>query len=238
MEDAILIAVTDPAEIGGRATALLLAVAAGVSGAAREYDTLLYPLVFAAVKQRGRVLAVEAARLTGTDALSVPSVPDSDLEWVANDVAVHALERARARAHRFDPARGDGATWALRAASFSYVDVVRATYGARRRMTVVPTQDDALASAIDQHQVASDPADLVEQRAALDAALAALTADERFVMLATTHYGMSYAETAQILFGDASHVRRVDRLRQSARRSLRAAEEAWRGGPPGPDDPR
>ncbi len=222
--------VTESSEIAQRATTLLLAVATGAPDAATEYDTLLYPLVFAEVKRRGRLLVVEAAQLTGTDAMSVPYVPDSDVEWIANDVAVHALERARASARRFDPTRGDGATWALRAAAFSYVDTVRATYGARRRMTLVPTEDEELVRTIDQNRTAPDPADIVEQRAALDAALAALKPDERFVVLATMHYGLSYSETAQLLFGDPKQVRRVDRLRQSARLALRAAEKAWRDG--------
>jgi len=160
----------------------------------------------------------------------VPVVPACDVDLIANDVAVHALERARATARRFDPARGDGVMWALRAAAFSYVDVVRATYGTRRALTIVPSDDEELAAAVDTGGGAPDPAVVVEQRAALDAALATLAHDERFVVLATMHYGLSYAETAQLLFGDAGQVqvRRVDRLRQSARRSLANAEERWR----------
>ena len=220
--------VGEPVEIAARASMLLRAVAAGVPDAAREYDTLLYPLVYAAAKQRGRVLASQAARLTGTDGISVPVVPACDVDLIANDVAVHALEHARAAARRFDPARGDGVTWALRVAAFSYVDVVRATYGTRRALTIVPSDDEELAAAVDTGGSAPDPAVVVEQRAALDAALAALTRDERFVVLATMHYGLSYAETAEQLFGDAGQVRHVDRLRQSARRSLAEAEKRWR----------
>lgn len=222
--------VAEPVEIATRASLLLRAVAADVPGAAQDYDTLLYPLIYAAVKQRGRTLASKAARLTGTDGMPVPVVPACDLEWIANDVAVHALERARATAGRFDPARGDGVTWALRAATFSYIDVVRTTYGARRALTIVPTDDDALAAAMDCIRSAPDPAIVVEQRAALDEALATLTDEERFVVLATLHLGFSYAETARLLFGDAAQVRRVDRLRQSARRSLADAEQRWRQG--------
>jgi DNA-directed RNA polymerase specialized sigma24 family protein len=209
---------------------LLRAIAAGVPDAAQDYDTLLYPIIYGAVKQRGRLLASQAARLTGTDGIPVPAVPACDVDWIANDVAVHALEHARATARRFDPARGDGVTWALRAAAFSYVDVVRATYGTRRALTIVPTDDEQLRVAVDAASATQDPAVIVEQRAALDAALEALTPDERFVVLATIHYGMSYAETAQLLFGDAGQVRRIDRLRQSARRSLAEAEQRWRAG--------
>ena len=108
------------------------------------------------------------------------------------------------------------------------MDVVRATYGTRRALTIVPTDDEALAAAMDSVRSAPDPAIIVEQRAALDAAMAALTDEERFVVLATMHYGFSYAETAQLLWGDAGQVRRVDRIRQSARRSLALVfHEAW-----------
>ncbi len=212
---------------------LLRAIAAGVPGAAQDYDTLLYPLIYAAVKKRGRLLANQAARLTGTNGMPVPTVPASDLDLIANDVAVHALERARASAQRFDPARGDGLMWALRIANFSYIDVVRATYGTRRTLVIVPTEDEQLTEAADRAGCAPDPAVVIEQRAALDAALGALTREERFVVLATMHYGLSYAETAQLLFGDASQVRRVDRRRQSARRALAEAEQQWWAGTAG-----
>ena len=99
---------------------------------------------------------------------------------------------------------------------------------ARRALVMVPTQDEHLTEAADRKGGAPDPAVLVGQRAALDAALAALTDQERFVVLATMHYGLSYAETAQLLFGDARMVRRVDRLRQSARCALAKAEQRWR----------
>lgn len=221
-----------------RASMLLRAVAAGVPGAAQDYDTLLYPVIYAAVKQRGRLLASQAARLTGTGGMPVPAVPACDLDWIANDVAVHALERARTTARRFDPARGDGVTWALRAASFSYIDVVRATYGFRRGLTIVPTDDEQLTAIADAGGGTPDPAVIVEQRAAIDAALAALTDEERFVVLATMHYGLSYAETAQLLFGDAGRVRCVDRLRQSARRALAEAEQRWRSQAAGRLTPR
>lgn len=221
-------AMAEPTEIASRASMLLRAIAAGVPGAAQDYDTLLYPIVYAAVKQRGRLLASQAGRLTGTDGIPVPVVPACDMDWIANDVAVHALEHARATACRFDPARGDGVTWALRAATFSYVDVVRATYGSRRALTIVPTDDEQLTTAIDAAGGSPDPSVVVEQRAALDDALAALTDEQRFVVLATMHYGLSYAETARLLFGDAGQIRRVDRLRQSARRSLAEAERRWR----------
>lgn len=222
---------TDANQFTRRATRLLLAVAEGADGSAREYDTLLYPLVLAMVKKRGRLLAVDAARLTGTDGMGVPLVPDCDREWVANDVTVHALERARAQAARFDPARGDGASWALRQASFSYVDVVRTAYGSRRSLTVLPQDIATLTELVDSSgMVSAGPEAVVEARAALDAALSALNYQERFVILATLHYGLSYAETAELLLADSTMTKRIDRLLQAARRKLAAAETTWRDG--------
>lgn len=215
-------------ELAARATGLLLAVADGRDGAATAYDTLLYPLVLAAVRKRGRLLAAQAQRLTGTDGFAVPVVPDCDAEWVANDVTVLALERARAAAARFDPARGDGASWALRQAAFAYVDVVRGAYGTRRSMTVTPVEDGDLEAPLAREQAGISTEELVETKAALDHALAALPDLERRAVLFVRYYGLSYAETAELLFGDAGQTRRVDKALQSARRRLATAEAAWR----------
>lgn len=219
---------SDDQDVANRATELLLDVAAGRLAAAREYDTLLYPLIFAWVKRRNRSLASQAARLTGATGQYVPGVPESDLEWIANDVAVHALDRVRANATKFDPARGDGASWALRQAAISYVDVVRNAYGVRRTMSVVPVEDQDLDDLLHRGGGGMDPATVVEQRAALDAVLSALPDQERRVVLLVLHYGFTYAETAEIVFGDASRTKRVDRLLQSGRRRIAAAEQVWR----------
>jgi DNA-directed RNA polymerase specialized sigma24 family protein len=217
----------EPAEIASRASMLLRAIAAGVPGAAEDYDTLIYPLIYRVVKHRGRLLASQAARGTGTDNLPVPVVPGCDLEWIAHDVAVHALTRAKATAKRFDETRGDGLMWAIRAASFSYIDVVRETYGTRRFLKMVPTEHEQLSELAEDAVTAADPALIIEQRHALDAALSALAYDERRVVLATSHYGLSYAETAELVFGDPGQVGRVDRVLRSARRKLIEAERKW-----------
>lgn len=222
-----LLVMVEPAEIASRASMLLRAIAADVPGAAEDYDTLIYPLIYSLVRHRGRLLASQASRVTGTDSLPVPVVPSCDLEWIAHDVAVHALTRARATAKRFDQTRGDGLMWAVRAASFSYIDVVRETYGTRRLLKVVPTEREQLIEIAEGGVSAPDPALVVEQRHALDAALGALADDERRVVLATSHYGLSYAETAEFVFGESSQVGRVDRLLRSARRKLAEAERQW-----------
>lgn len=121
----------------------------------------------------------------------------------------------------------DGLMWAIRAASFSYIDVVRETYGTRRFLKIVPTEPEQLNEIAEGSVTAPDPALVVEQRHALDAALGALADDERRVVLAVSHYGLSYAETAKLVLGEPGQVGRVDRLLRSARRKLAEAERKW-----------
>lgn len=219
--------VDDAPALAARGTELLLDVAAAVPGAAKKYDTLLYPVLYVLVKRRGRALASDAARAVGAGPLGVPAVPACDVESIANDVAVHALERARANANRFDPSRGDGASWAIRQASFSYVDVVRSTYGSRRAAAVIPVDDADLEAVSNRRSPGLDPGVVVEMRAALDAALGSLSPQERFVVLSTRHHGYTYVETAELLFGDPSQVRRVERLLRTAQGSLLQAQREW-----------
>lgn len=214
-------------ELAARASSLLLAVAAGDPQAATAYDTLMYPLVLAAVRKRGQLLVLNAQELTGTDGMHVPQVQACDTEWIANDVTVLALDRARARASQFDPARGDGATWALRQASFAYVDVVREAYGARRAMSIVPTEDEALHKQLDLATTVPTPERIVEARAALDAALAEMPELNRKVLILAVHHGSTYAEIAEMLFQDATATKKVDKILQTSRRMLRAAQARW-----------
>lgn len=209
-----------------RASALLLAVAAGRPGAATELATELYKVLFAAARKRAR--AVGGRVRAGTDGIAIPPVPPADWDSVAHDVTVHALNRLVANARRFDPDRGDGLMWALRQVNLSYVDVVRDTYQLRRALRAVPTDDEQLIPVAEARRPGPDTAALVEARQQLDAALAALTLEERQVTLALSHYGYSYAETAQLVFGEAAATGRVDRVRRSAKRKLTLAEARWR----------
>ena len=128
-------------------------------------------------------------------------------------------------AARFDPDAGDGLSWALRQLTFSHVDVVRDFYQIRRTMTVVPTSPVQLVLVADERRAVTDPAAIVQARAALEAALDTLTPGERRVTLALMHWGYTYAETAAIVFGDATKTNEVDRLIRSARGKLRGAEQ-------------
>ncbi len=216
--------------LAAQATSLLLQFAErGDPAAASAYDDLLYRFLFLTIKTRAQLLARQASFLTGAE-IQLPTVPVGDLDAVAHDTTVAALARARATAARFDASRGDGATWALNAAALAYVDVVRAHFGIRRAMQTTPMEPGALAEVADRSHSAADPADVIETRQAIDAALATLTADERFAIVGHLQSGLSYAEIALYRFGDASQTKKVDRIMQSARRKLADAERAWRGG--------
>lgn len=218
------------AELAARATSLLLQIAEGAGQRAEQaYDELLYRFLFVTVKTRAQALARQAAFLTKSE-LQLPRVSEGDMDVVAHDVTVAALQRARAGAARFDPARADGATWALNAAALAYVDVVRAWSGVRRAATAVPAEPETIEELVGLRQQAHDPAYIVEIRAAIDAALSSLGDDERYALLAHLHLGLSYAEIALYRFGDSRATKRVDRAMQSARRKLGDAAAQWRNG--------
>jgi DNA-directed RNA polymerase specialized sigma24 family protein len=210
-----------------RATALLVRMASDPDPAlASAYDELLFEPLYRVIRQRGTSLAMQAAKRIGPD-VTVPAVQPGDLDAIAIETTVSALERARSSAGRFVAERGDGASWALGAAGTAYIDVVRDFYGVRRKLQAVPVDPQSLTKVADTHRTAVSPEQVVETRAALEAALSRLTPEERYVVLARKQFGLSYAEIATYLFGQPDATRRVDNLWQSARRKLTAAERAW-----------
>lgn len=213
--------------VAARATALLAAIREGDQDAASEYYALLFPVLFEQAKRRGRLLA---SRIPGGSTL--PSIRPADLEDVASRAAEFAVERARGNAHRFDPSRGDGASWALGALPAAYLDAARSVTGDRRVGAGAEILVDDLAEQVDRQgpplAVTSDPETIVIARDELDRALAELTEDERYVVIAKLHFGLSYAEIALYRFHDAQRTKQVDHLLQSARRKLEAAERRWR----------
>lgn len=207
-----------------RATELLLAVREGSSEAASDYDALLYDFLRHTAMRRGRFMAADAAAQLHIEGTS-GNIQRIDLEEVAEIAALNALRRARASALRFDPSKGDGATWALGALKFAYLDAQREVTGSRSTGHDVPMEDSVLHArmAFDN----ADPAIQVAARDALERALRALTEDERFVLLAKVQQGMAYTEIAAYRFGDETKTKLVDRLLQSARQKLANAQAAW-----------
>lgn len=209
-----------------RASALLMAVARDPDGdAVRAFDALLYPEVLHYVRRRNRQLAQETLRLTGTGDMGVPLVGVAELDEVAHDVTVLALQRARAAARRFNPNRGDALDWVLRAAGFAYLDVVRTRMDARRQLRVDPVEDEALEQVVDQSP-AEDIADQVARRLLLDACLQQLSPDQRAAVLLCDRFGFTHAGTAEVMYGDRRQVKRVGYLLTEGRRKLAACWKA------------
>lgn len=212
---------------GERATELLVRLAQDPDPAlAKAYDELLFKDLYDVVRRRGVLLAMRASESTASG-VWIPRVQPGDLDVVALDATVGALERARRTADRFDPRRGDGASWALGAAGFAYIDAVRDFYLTRRKGEALPTEPAELGEIADATVSAASPERIAETRAALIDALGRLTSDERYVILAQAQYGMSYSEIATYRFGGPLETKKVDRLLQSARRKLADAERAW-----------
>lgn len=214
-----------PKDLAQLATSLLMAIVRGETWAVAHYDGLLFPILKEVALRRGAMLATDAAQRMGDSGVSTPTVRPSDLEELAVVAAQRALVRARASALRFDPDRGDGASWALGALGYAYLDAARELSRSRRIAVEVPSEDLTLHGR--SQLEANDPVVQVEARDALRRALESLTEDERYVVLATLQYGFTYRETAELRFGDATSTKRVDRLLQTARAKLREAYEAW-----------
>ena len=210
-----------------RATELLLRLAReNDPSLARAYDELLFKDLYDVVRRRGVGLAMRAAETSLRGGWG-PRVQPGELDAIGLDATVGALERARRTATRFDPQRGDGASWALGAAGYAYIDAVRDFYLVRRKGDTVTVDPTTLADLADHQFAGPTPDQIAETRAALLHALSRLSDDERFVILAQAQYGMSYAEIAQYRFGGPLEVKKVDKLLQSARRKLAEAERAW-----------
>jgi RNA polymerase sigma factor (sigma-70 family) len=206
-----------------RSTELLLAVAGGDTTSARDYDALLFALLVDVARRRGRFMAAEAMARAGfaESGGSVVVAAGTDLDEAAVVAAEIALTRARASALRFDPTRSDGASWALGCLGHAYRDALRDLGRTRRMLVEVPADEETLDALSGPSR--DDPELAALEQDLLMRALAVLSEDERFVLIAQVHYGLAYREIAQIRFGDEGAAKKVDRLLQSAKRKLQEA---------------
>jgi DNA-directed RNA polymerase specialized sigma24 family protein len=208
-------------------TQLLMAIAAGDTNAATEYDALLFDFLRNVAQTRGRFLAADAASRTGATPLGAQlPLPDGiDLDEAASLAAQIALARARASALRFDHTRGDGASWALGNLGHAYRDAQRELGRTRRLLVEVPVEDELLQGYAGM--APNDPYEAAAERDSLERALDLLDDDERYVIIAQVHYGLTYREIAVYRFDDPEATKKVDRLLQSAKHKLRQAHELW-----------
>ncbi|HZT66515.1 MAG TPA: sigma-70 family RNA polymerase sigma factor [Acidimicrobiales bacterium] len=199
---------------------LLMAVAGDPDNTdtARRFDEYMYPLVLNHVRKRHQFLAADAGRVLGTP-VRVPATAPAEREAAIHDTVVVTLRRVRSGAQRFDPARGDAIDWTLRAAAFAWWDVVRGQADATAKAGQ-PTDESDLSAALDSCP-AAPPQERAEDLMELNQALAQLPNQERDALLLCLHQGYTYAEAAEILLGDRNQVRKIDRLIQKAKATVR-----------------
>lgn len=190
-------------------TLLLLALAEeSTPQLVKEFDNCFYPIVKRYVLKR-RLTLNQMAR-----GVSLPNVhlEGERLEETAHQTAVIACARARAAAAEFDPARGSAEAWVLRNAAYAYREVAANLADSRRRLRAAPTDDAALQDEIDSRHEAPDTADVVVARERLHSLFELLDETERNVVILCRRDGYTYAQAAEILFGDASKTSRVGRV--------------------------
>jgi DNA-directed RNA polymerase specialized sigma24 family protein len=211
-----------------RAVELLTELADNPNGeGARQFDSLLYEFVWRYLRAKGDQIPARVAAYTGIDATAAPQPQPGELAEVAHEATIVALRRVREKAGVFDPARGKPTLWVIGAAEYAYVEVAKAIAKARRS----------------EHLAFRDPADLLEipdsspsteehvisklsSEQALAHAAEALSEREFAAVRLVDTLGLSYAEAAERMFGDASADRVVDGLLSRGRRRLALA---WQG---------
>jgi hypothetical protein len=87
---------------------------------AERFDAFFYPIVLDFVRKRHRALGPWVAHQTGSQTSATGYDVGDDLEQLAHDAAVRALERTRRNAHQFDAAKGSALHWVCGAAAFAF----------------------------------------------------------------------------------------------------------------------
>lgn len=183
----------------------------------REFDAFFYPRVLRYAQLRHRDFGRVAPHVP---VIAMDMTPEK-LEEIAHVTAITACARARASAAEFDPARGSAEWWVLRNAAYAFWEVAAALEGTRRRLRVVPTEDSDLHQRVDDAGGASDTFDIVAARERLFSMFKLLNVEEQQAVILCHRDGHTYAQAAEILYGDAAKSKTVDRLLQSAMIKMR-----------------
>jgi RNA polymerase sigma factor (sigma-70 family) len=132
----------------------------------------------------------------------------------AEDVTAAAFERAYRKRSRFDPRRGTPRAWLFGIARNAALDELRR----RRRHTELVDEP------LDESAAPEERVDVSLRRAALRAALAALTPRERELIALKFFAGLSNAEIADVL--NVSETNAGTRLHRTIQKLRRACDEA------------
>jgi RNA polymerase sigma factor (sigma-70 family) len=221
-------------ELDRRGRQLLAELAADpASDCWRQFDALFYELVWKYLRSCHRVLGARVARYLGVEGDVAPPLQPGEVEEVAHDATKVALRRVRQNAARFDHERGTPTKWVIGAAEYAYVEVAKTIAAARRpdRTRFVPPEE--LFDIPDSNPTTEEHVlrHLQDEEALADAA-EHLSEKEFAAVRLTITAGYSYAEVAELMFGDAAMTKQVDGLLTRGKRKLAAAWESRRPVPP------
>lgn len=220
-------AMSDLRALDKEARELLALIAENPDGeSARRFDALLYQVVFGYLRARSHEIGARVASYAGAKGSAAPALVQEEIAEVAHDATATALRRVREKAARFDPGRGTPTGWACGAAEFAFVEVAKALVRARRSPELSfqdPHDLEALggyAPSTEEHVISK-----LGSEQTLEEAVEVLGEREYAAIRLVDTLDYSYAEAAQVIFGDASMTRQVDGLLTRGRSKLAAA---WR----------
>lgn len=213
------------AEIDRHGARLLAALAADPEdeACAREFDSLLYPLIWGYLRANHVVLGGRVARYIGVEGAVAPQILPEEVDEVAHAATVVALRRVRNHPGRFDPDRGTASGWAINAAEFAYVEVAKDIVRARRSVELQYKDPVDIAELADapSHESAVERR-IVDAEDLADAASHVSELEWTALRLVIT-LGYSYTDAAEKIYGDSSMSNHVDNLLQRGKRKLAAA---------------
>lgn len=220
-------------ELNRRGRALLAELAADPdSDCWRQFDALFYPAVWRYLRANHAIVSARVARYVKVDGVVAPDVLPEEIDEVALEATTVALRRVRENAARFDPDRGTPTMWVIGAAEYAYVEVAKTIVAARRsdRLQFVPPED--LLEVPDRNPTTEEHVFRhVEDAEALEDAVNHVSEKEFAALRLVLTAGYSYAEAAEVIFGDATMTRQVDGLLTRGKRKL---AEAWTNRKPSP----
>jgi DNA-directed RNA polymerase specialized sigma24 family protein len=208
----------------GRALLARLTFAPDDVDAARRFDTAFYELVWRYLRARHDVLGARVGRYLGRPGAIAPRLLESEVDEVAHDATATALRRVRQNAAKFDTTKGSCTGWVIGSAEFAYVEVAKAIVTARRSEALKFVDPNDLVNVEDPGQSTEEHVmrHIGDAEALADAAEHVSQLEFAALRLRYTA-GYSRAEAAEVIFGDQSMAKAVDRLVERGARKLAAA---------------
>lgn len=200
-------------------------------GCAPLFNALYYEFVWRYLRANHKKLGARVARYLGVDGSVVAGLLEAEVVDAAHEATDVALRRVRQNAGRFDAARGTATGWVIGAAEFAWVDVAKRIVAARARAPMLVAPEDLLAVADPSPTTEEHVLRHLEDAEALADAARQLSENEWAALRLVVTAGYSYAEAAQVIFGDETRSRQVDGLLLRGKAKL---AEAWKTRGPSP----